>query len=73
VLLCAALTLGSIAVSNAAPTVLTASEVRAQRFTLLDPNGGVADDWYTDAASANGPNAAHKMLPGYSRWGFYGP
>ena len=43
---CASLTLGSIAVSNAQPTVTTAQEVRANRFTLLDPNGGVAADWF---------------------------
>jgi hypothetical protein len=46
VLLAAVLAVASIAASNAQPTVVTAGEIRAQRFTLLDPNGGVADDWY---------------------------
>ncbi len=56
--LAAALAFGSIAVSNAQPTVLTASEVRAQRFTLLDSNSREVDNWYSDARgipSRHGP------------------
>jgi hypothetical protein len=73
-LLCAAVGVGSIAATNAAPNVVTADEVRAHRFTLLDPNGGVADDWYSD-----GPNppaateTSRRWLPGYSGWGYHAP
>jgi hypothetical protein len=48
VLLCAALGVASIAATKAAPNVVIADDVRSHRFTLLDPNGGVADDWYTN-------------------------
>jgi hypothetical protein len=48
ILLGATLTLGSIAVSNAQQTVITADEVRARRFNLLAPNGRVVESWYTD-------------------------
>jgi hypothetical protein len=71
VLLCGALAIASIAVSNAQPTVITAGEVRAQRFTLLDPNGGMADDWYSDATRDGG--ASSHPTPPYSGWGFNGP
>ena len=70
-LLCTALVLGSIAVSNAQPAVLTANEVRAQRFTLLDPNGGMADDWYTTPTKEGG-GVSHPRAP-YSGWGFSKP
>ena len=77
-LLCAAvgvgLAVGSIAATNAAPTVITADEVRAHRFTLLDPNGSVADDWYSDGL--NPPPATEtvrRLAPGYSGWGYHGP
>jgi hypothetical protein len=46
--LCIALAVGSIAVSNAQPSVLSASEVRSQRFTLLDDGGRAVDNWYTE-------------------------
>ena len=70
VLLCAALALGSIAASNAQQTILSAYEVRAQRFTLLDPNGGVADDWYTTSTR----DAGTSIISGsYSGWGFSRP
>ena len=68
-LLCAALALGSIAASNAQPTILTATEVRAQRFTLLDPNGRVADDWYTTSVR----DGATTRAGSYSGWGFSRP
>jgi hypothetical protein len=73
-LLCAAVGVGSIAATNAAPNVITAEEVRAHRFTLLDPNGGVADDWYSDGL--NPPPATEtvrRWLPGYSGWGYHAP
>ena len=31
------------------PKVISADEIRAHRFTLLDPNGEVADWWYSDS------------------------
>ncbi len=65
-LLCVALAVGSVAVSNAQPSVLTAQEVRAHRFTLLDPNGGVAADWFTLPSRRDGD-----MIHGgssYSGW-----
>jgi hypothetical protein len=43
----AVLALGSIAVTNAQPAVITANEVRAQRFIMLDPSGKVAAEWLT--------------------------
>jgi hypothetical protein len=43
-----ALALGSIAVSNAQPTVIIADDVRAHSFSLLDPTGTVVDHWYSD-------------------------
>jgi hypothetical protein len=48
ILLGAALTLGSIAATHAQQSVVSAYEVRAQRFTLLYPDGRVADNWYSD-------------------------
>ncbi len=65
-----AIALGSIAVSNAQPTVITACEVRAQRFSLLDPNGGLADDWYSTPTRDGG--TSHPIAP-YSNWGFSKP
>ena len=47
-LLCAMAVVASITATRAAPNVVVADEVRAQRFTLLDPRGGVADNWYAD-------------------------
>ena len=70
VLLGGALAFGSIAVTNAQPTVITAQEVRAQRFSLLDPNGGLADDWYT--TQTRGGGMSHPRAP-YSNWGFSPP
>jgi hypothetical protein len=70
-LLCAALAVGTIAASNA-QSAITTYEVRAQRFTLLDPNGGVADDWYTNS-SPNGPNMTRRLDAGYSGWGYSAP
>ncbi len=69
-LLGTALALGSIAVSSAQPTIITATEVRAQRFSLLDPNGGLADDWYTTPTREGGMR--HPLAP-YSNWGFSKP
>jgi hypothetical protein len=66
----AALALGSIAASHAQQTVLSAYEVRAQRFTLLDPKGGVADDWYTTSTRAGGTSI---ISGSYSGWGFSRP
>ncbi len=75
VLLCttlvSALALSSIAVSNAQSTVLTAAEVRAQRFTLLDPKGEVADDWFSLSSPREGVTT-HAGGP-YSGWGFSRP
>jgi hypothetical protein len=42
-----ALAVGSIAASHAEPSIITAQEVRAQRFTLLGPKGDVFDYWYS--------------------------
>ena len=70
VLLCAALALGSITASNAQQTILSAYEVRAHRFTLLDPNGGVADDWYTYSNRGAGTSNASGS---YSGWGYNPP
>ena len=70
VLLCAALALSSIAASNAQQTILSAYEVRAQRFTLLDPNGEVADDWYTLSNRNAGTSNTSRS---YSGWGYHPP
>jgi hypothetical protein len=72
-LLCAALVIGSVAATHVAPTVIAADEVRARRFTLLDPHGRVADDWYSDPTSATADNTTRRMAPGYSGWGFHQP
>ena len=70
-LLCAMAAVASITATYAASNVVAADEVRAHRFTLLDPRGGVADDWYIDDPRA--PNASRRLLPGYSGWGFHSP
>jgi hypothetical protein len=71
-LLCAALAGGTIAASNAQQGAITTYEIRAQRFTLLDPNGGVADNWYTNS-SPDGPNMTRRLDAGYSGWGYSAP
>jgi len=43
-LLCAMVVVASITATHAASNVVVADEVRAHRFTLLDPRGGVADE-----------------------------
>jgi len=68
--MCAMAVVASIGATRAASNVV-ADEVRAHRFTLLDPRGGIADDWYTD--DPNAPNTSRRTLPGYSGWGFHGP
>jgi hypothetical protein len=70
-LLCVMAVVASIGATHAASNVIVADEVRAHRFTLLDPRGGTADDWYTD--DPNAPNASHHTVPGYSGWGFHSP
>jgi hypothetical protein len=70
VLLGGALAFGSIAVSNAQPTVITAQEVRAQRFILVDPNGGMADDWSISPTRDGGMSHPN---PPYSGWAFSKP
>jgi hypothetical protein len=70
-LLCGVLALGSIAATNAQQTVLSAYEVRAQRFTLLDPNGAVAADWFTLPSPRDG-DMFHGGGP-YSGWPFFRP
>jgi hypothetical protein len=67
-LLCAMAAVASITATHAASNLVIADEVRAHRFTLLDPRGGVAD---IDHPSA--PNASRRLLPGYSGWGFHSP
>jgi hypothetical protein len=73
-LLCAALVVGSIAATHAAPNVIVADEVRAKRFSLLDPYGRLADDWYTDAQNAP-PDTTYSQNAGssYSRWSYHRP
>jgi hypothetical protein len=71
--LCSTLAVGSIAVSHAQPTILSALEVRAQRFTLTDPDGGVADNWYIEPSNANAPHTSRRLLSGYSSWAYYAP
>ena len=70
-LMCVMAGVASIGAAHAASNVVIADEVRAHRFTLLDPRGGIADDWYTD--DPNAPNTSRRMLSGYSGWGFRGP
>jgi hypothetical protein len=70
-LLCMMAVVISIATTHAASNIVVADEVRAHRFTLLDPRGGVADDWYID--DPNAPNASRRMFPGYSGWGYHMP
>jgi hypothetical protein len=69
--LAGALAVGSIAVSNAQPTVITAQEVRAQRFSLIDPNGGLADDWYTTPTRDD--RIGGNVGAPYSGWAFSKP
>jgi hypothetical protein len=71
-LLCAMAVVASITATHAASSVIVAGEVRAQRFTLLDPRGGVADNWYTDASRSPDTNTQN-TAPGYSGWGFHAP
>jgi hypothetical protein len=73
-LLCTAVLVGSIAATHAAPNVIVANEVRAQRFLLLDPYGRVADDWYTDPQNAP-PGTAYTQNGGdqYSHWSYHPP
>jgi hypothetical protein len=52
----------SITATHAASHVVVADEVRAHRFTLLDPRGGVADDW--DAGDPSAPNTLRQTSPG---------
>ena len=70
-LFCTAVAAASIAATHAAPNVITAQEVRAQRFTLLDPRGGVADDWY--AANPNDTNVSSNTAAPYSGWWYHAP
>jgi hypothetical protein len=68
------LAISSIAVSNAQPTVITAQEVRAHRFTLLDPNGGIASDWYTKPTPDGGREGGNfRSGAPYSNWAFEKP
>jgi|SRR5579872_3967855 len=73
-LLCVAVLAGSIAATHAAPNVIVADEVRAKRFSLLDPYGRLADDWYTDAQNAP-PDATYSQNAGsqYSHWSYHEP
>ena len=71
VLLGGALAVGSIAVSNAQPTIIIAQEVRAQRFSLLDPNGGLAADWYTTPTRDD--RIGGNVGAPYSGWAFSKP
>jgi hypothetical protein len=73
VLLCAAVAHSAIATSSAQPTVITASEVRAQRFILLDPNGGVADDWYAASSPTDRDNKTKNLFAPYSGWPYSRP
>jgi hypothetical protein len=52
----------------AAPNVIAADEVRARRFTLLNPYGRVADDWYSNVTSATADNTTRRLALGYSGW-----
>jgi len=70
-LLCVMAVIASIGATHAASNVIVADEVRAHRFTLVDPRGGVADDWYT--VEPNAPNMTQNTAPGYSGWGFRSP
>jgi len=70
-LLCAMAVVASITATRAAPNVVVADEVRAQRFTLLDPHGGVADNWYADDTRA--PKETQNTAPGYSGSSFHAP
>jgi hypothetical protein len=71
-LLCLVTVVASVAATHAAPNVITASEVRAQRFTLIDPRGGIADDWYiTDPSDTN--VTRNLGGPPYSGWWYHSP
>jgi hypothetical protein len=72
-LLCTTLAAGSIAVSNAQQSIVSAYEVRAQRFTLVDPNGGVADNWYIEPSGATADNSSRRLIAPYSGWPYYAP
>ena len=70
-LLCAIAAAASVAATHAAPNLVVADEVRAHRFTLVDPQGGVADDWHIDNPGA--PNSSQKLGAPYSGWGYHTP
>lgn len=74
-LLCLAAIIGSVAATHAATNVIVADEVRARRFSLIDPYGRVADDWYTDAQNAPPGTSYTQQSPadGYSGWSFHEP
>ncbi|MGO8864895.1 MAG: hypothetical protein ACLQME_00195 [Alphaproteobacteria bacterium] len=48
-LLCAAAGTVLLGATSPEPKVISVDEIRAHRFTLLDPNGDVADWWYSDS------------------------
>jgi hypothetical protein len=70
-LLCAMAVVASITATRAAPNVIVADEVRAQRFTLLDPHGGVADNWYAD--DRGGQKETQNSGGGYSGSSYHAP
>jgi hypothetical protein len=73
ILLWAALVTGSVVASNAQQSNVSAYEVRAQRFTLVDPNGGVADNWYIEPSGATADNSSRRLIAPYSGWPYYAP
>jgi hypothetical protein len=72
-LLCTTLAAGSVAASNAQQSIVSAYEVRAQRFTLVDPNGGVADNWYIEPSGTTADNSSRRLIAPYSGWPYYAP
>jgi len=48
-LLCAVTGIVLLGATSPEPKVISVDEIRAHRFTLLDPNGDVADWWYSDS------------------------
>jgi len=70
-LLCTMAVVASITATRAAPNVVIADEVRAQRFTLLDPHGGVADNWYAD--DTGGLKETQNTGGGYSGASYHAP
>ena len=55
-LLCAAIGIASLGATHRGSSVISAEEIRAHRFSVLDPTGAVVAAWYSsEVGSYHGP------------------